>query len=388
MKRLTIVLSFAHGGAVLVAAAASRLCTSLICACSPLFWLTSLGTARSGRLTRAQLTKVPTTNHGATAGMRRLFVATVAALGLMAGSAMATTSPTAYVANYNSDTVTAISTTSDQVVATIPVGSEPFAVAATRTHAFIANVGSENLSVIDTKTDAVSATIPLDSIPNGVAAHGNRVYVTSNSDLEVISATTDRVIATVDTPGWALALNKGGTLLWDVDRYTDAALDGAVRVIATRTLRTIASIPTPAEYDPLGIALNRTRAYVVGDGGYMMVIDQATDQEAGTVAVGTSPWGIAATNKNVYVANRIVPGTEQGTISVINATSDQVTQTLESGNYPVGIALTPDHSKLFVAENANSNGPGACQVFSTATGALLDTIQVGNNPFSIGKFIN
>ena len=112
---------------------------------------------------------------------------------------MATTSPTAYVANYNSDTVTAISTTSDQVVATIPVGSEPFAVAATRTHAFIANVGSENLSVIDTKTDAVSATIPLDSIPNGVAAHGNRVYVTSNSDLEVISATTDRVIATVDT---------------------------------------------------------------------------------------------------------------------------------------------------------------------------------------------
>ena len=320
--------------------------------------------------------------------MKRLLVAIVTVLGITAAPALAKTVPTAYIAGYNSGTVTAISTANDELVGTIPVGSQPNAVAATHKHAFVTNVGSQDLSVIDTATNTVTATIPLDSAPNGVAARGNPVYVTSNSDLEVINAKTDEVISTVDVPGWALALNKSGTLLYDVDRYTDAALDGVVRVINTSTLQTVASIATPSEYDPLGIALNKTRAYVVGDGGYVIVIDQATDKMIGTVSVGESPWGIVANNKEIYVANRFVPGSEHGSISVIDAKTDLVTATLTAGDYPVGMSLTPDGSKLYVAENADNSGPGACQVFSTATGAVINALQVGNTPFSVGKFIN
>ena len=193
--------------------------------------------------------------------MKRLLAATFAVLGMTAAPAIAKTVPTAYIAGYDSGTVTAISTANNQMVGTIPVGSQPFAVAATHKHVFVANVGSENLSVIDTATNTVTATIPLDSTPNGVAASGNHVYVTSTSDLEVIDATTDKVVSTEDIPGWAVALNKSGTRLYDVDRYTDAALDGVVRVINTSRLRTVASIPTPSEYDPLGIARSTESAH-------------------------------------------------------------------------------------------------------------------------------
>src|SRR5262249_10243894 len=68
------------------------------------------------------------------------------------------------------------------VVATIPVGSQPFGVAVnpTTNRVYVANMSSNNVSVIDAATNMVVATVPVSSTPRGVAANSatNRIYVT------------------------------------------------------------------------------------------------------------------------------------------------------------------------------------------------------------------
>lgn len=128
------------------------------------------------------------------------------------------------------------------------------------------------------------------------------------------------------------------------------------------------------------------RGIVVGDGGYVIVIDQATDQEIGTVPVGVSRWASSRPTRTSASPTGSCPASSKEA-SRYPRTERSSHPTLQSVGYPEGVALAADHSKLFVTENANNTGPGACHVFSTATGALLDTIQVGKTPFS-GKFIN
>ncbi len=64
-----------------------------------------------------------------------------------------------------------ISTTTDTLTATIPVGSGPLGVAVTPGHpkAYVTNSNSKSVSVINTATDTPTATIPVGSEPLDVA---------------------------------------------------------------------------------------------------------------------------------------------------------------------------------------------------------------------------
>jgi YVTN family beta-propeller protein len=70
-----------------------------------------------------------------------------------------------YVTNAASDTVSVIDTATKKVVATVPVGENPFSVAVTSDgkHAYVTNV-----SVIDTASNTVAVTVPVGSHPVGV----------------------------------------------------------------------------------------------------------------------------------------------------------------------------------------------------------------------------
>ena len=63
-----------------------------------------------------------------------------------------------------------IDTATNKMVATVAVGTFPFAVAVTPdgTHAYVTNEFSNNVSVIDTATNTVeAATLAVGSIPRG-----------------------------------------------------------------------------------------------------------------------------------------------------------------------------------------------------------------------------
>src|SRR5262249_49797404 len=115
-------------------------------------------------------------------GRGRVVVLGLLALALWALPAAA--APLAYVTNGADNTVSVLDTTTNTVVATVPVGTFPIAVAITPdgTHAYVANFDG-TVSVIDTTTNTVVATVPVGTFPEGVAItpDGTHAYVTNNA---------------------------------------------------------------------------------------------------------------------------------------------------------------------------------------------------------------
>jgi YVTN family beta-propeller protein len=122
-------------------------------------------------------------------GFLGLWTALAIGLGLMAPPAEA--APFAYVANDVSGTVSVFDTATNTVVATLPVGSDPFAVGVTPDgkHAYVANFSDNTVSVIDTVANTVVATVPVGSGPFGVAItpDGQHIYVANiGSNVSVV----------------------------------------------------------------------------------------------------------------------------------------------------------------------------------------------------------
>ena len=90
---------------------------------------------------------------------------------MMSATALAQTSPRAYVANNGSADISVIDTASNTVVATVPMGEEPIDVAVTPdgARAYVTNFGGTTVSVINTATNTVVATVPVGAGPTGVA---------------------------------------------------------------------------------------------------------------------------------------------------------------------------------------------------------------------------
>ena len=104
------------------------------------------------------------------------------------------------------------------------------------------------------------------------------------------------------------------------------------------------------------------------------VIDAATGQVAKTIAVAANPLGVAVSpdNTKVYVSQFVAGSgaSTPGTIAVINPTTGTVSTTITVGVKPYGVKFSPSGTKAYVA----NNGDGTISVISPATGAVTATI--------------
>jgi len=118
-------------------------------------------------------------------------------------------------------------------------------------------------------------------------------------------------------------------------------------------------------------------AYVTNNSSNnVSLIDTATNTVVAMVAVGTGPYGVAATpdGKHVYVAHH-----GRNNVSVIDTTTNRVVATVTVGYNPIGVAVTPDGKHAYVA----NNGSGNVSVIDTATNTVVATIPVGTGPFGV-----
>ena len=154
-----------------------------------------------------------------------------------------------YVADRESHQVSVIDTARMERIATIPVGTAPFALGLSpnQDRLYVANVRSNDLTVIDTQSLKPIKTVPVGAMPYGVAtsADGKRVLVTNQHA-------------------------------------------GTVTVLDAETL-TIEKTIKVGQY-PEGIAVTEGRAYVANwFSDNVSVIDLATLKETGRIGVGEGP---------------------------------------------------------------------------------------------------
>ena len=67
------------------------------------------------------------------------------------------------------------------------------------------------------------------------------------------------------------------------------------------------------------------------------------------------------------------------TVSVIDTAKGVVSDTITVGSAPVGLAVTPDGTHVYVADAADNT----VSVIATATGEVSDSIPVGASPVRV-----
>jgi YVTN family beta-propeller protein len=229
--------------------------------------------------------------------------------------------------------------------------------------AYIPNTADRTVSVINTANNTVTATISLpetDRIPFGVAVNpsGTRVYVTNTCDDEISILTT----CTIGDPG-------------------------SVSVIDATTNTVIKTISIPMEPSGIAVSPDESRLYVVNacdsstcsslgtvSPGSVSVIDiaagSATENEViGNIQLSDGPSiGVAVSpdGTRVYVTNLF--DTAQGSVSVIDTTSNTEITTIPVGIIATGIVSNPNSPRLYVA---TSDG---ISVVNTTDNTLIGTI--------------
>ncbi len=271
----------------------------------------------------------------------------------------------AYVSNYSSNSVSVIDIATNLVTATIASVPEPIGIAISPdgTKAYVANYPnsvrtSASITVIDTATNTVTGTIAVGPQPRFIAfsPDGTKAYVAHiTTTVSVIDVATSAVATTWTLPStiYGIVLSPDGSKAY-LSRVNSTTA-GWVSVVNTSNGTVSATIAVGPSPQTLAINLAGTKVYVPNNGTdrvntTVSVITTATNAVA-TVTVGQGPRQvkISPDGSKAYVTNQAA-----GTVSIINTSTNAVTDTITVGTSPMGIAFSSDGLKAYVT-NYSSN---------------------------------
>jgi len=281
---------------------------------------------------------------------------------------------------------------SDTVIATIPVGMQPFAVAVNPvTHrTYVVNYNGSSVSVIDGASDTVTATVALPgafAAPVAVVVDSlqdpARAFIASfwTGTISMIDESSNVVSATVApdpvhaTGPRSLALDPTAS---PPKLYTANYGSSSVSVLDARDLSIIKRIATGTHPRALAIfsSANRHRVYAADRyANTVTVIDGDTDTIVTVLSVGQAPKAIAVDPNTGYA---YVTCENSDNVYVIDDT-DAVAAVVAVGDRPVGVAVDAVAGRVFVANNYS----GSVSVIDTATASVTDTVTVGASPYAL-----
>ena len=208
----------------------------------------------------------------------------------------------------------------------------------------------------------------------GLATQGGRIYAASNTgdtannlrgSLAVLDAATGNVRARVETPGYpyaVVALNSGGKV------YVGGEQRNVVTVVDTSGDTPRASRDIAVGSHPVALCLDRaqTRLFVANaDSDTVSVINTNTDKVERTMVVrpadarglpAATPNGVALSpdEKTLYVSLA-----DMNAVAVLDVDRGEVRGYLPAGWNPTAVAISPDGSRLFVAnaKGVNARNP-------------------------------
>ncbi len=261
--------------------------------------------------------------------------------------AVAATEQAVWIVDDGETTVSRVDPGSNEVVATIDVGSPqsksasnqasgsvgqepsdpagvPEVIAATEQSVWVANGlfadGYTFLSHIDPERNVVVNTIEIDAEPGGIAATDDRVWVTRPdlAEVQVFDAVQGRQLATIDVGDL-----PRGVAASDTDVWVANAGDDTVSQIDPATNEVVATIEVGN--GPNAVAITEDAVWVADTlADSVTRIDRETHTIVATIEVGDAPSAIAAAGSAVWVANHF-----DATISRIDAGTGEVTDTID-----------------------------------------------------------
>lgn len=264
-------------------------------------------------------------------------------------------------------------------------------------NAYTANHHGDSVSVIDTAANTVLTTISdVDvALAVRVSADGTRAYVRCLQGVSVIDTATNTITASIvhASEGPSLAISPDNAHLYLPDVSTVAVIDTATHAV-TATIAVGTGV-TDVEVSPDGAHVYTANA----PDDTVSVIDTATHTVTATIAVGRHPWAVAVSpdSTRIYIANSfyesIGTGTGQGTVSVIDAATNAVVATIAVGSVPMAVAVSPDGTRVYVTNfwdgvvmsegKVVSETGGTVSVINAATNAVIETITVGRTPTGV-----
>lgn len=314
--------------------------------------------------------------------LRSLVGAIAMPLIFVATSALAA-GPKAYVGNFKDNTVSVIDTSTETIIATVPVVTGPHGMAVTPDgkRIYVSGDGSSGVSLIDTASDHVVQTIEVGKAPHGLAItpDGKTLLVGVYGDNRVafVDVASNTVLATLDVANphtiairpdgriaYVASQEPGNFALVVVDLATRSvkkrvALDkpprdpefgydgkalyftlagvNAIQVLDPTTERVIAEVPT-------GVSPHLAKLYrgaalgtaVVQGPGELQLFDPSSNLQVGAIAVGKQPhWQASNDGKKVYVTNE-----GSNDVTVVNISTRQ-TSTIPVGAAPRKVVVQP-----------------------------------------------
>ena len=270
--------------------------------------------------------------------------------------------------------VSASAATGPRVIATIPVGSQPWGVAVSPNGAFayVSNFASNSISVIDLSSWSVTSTIASIAAPLGIAftPSGTQAYV---------SASGTGSFARINTTTHTLTQTLSGGLCTSPSNIVANPAGGAMYASCGSNNRG-ASIDTTSQAvsDTLASVLEALNDITVAPDGGSLVWARGTRvwfQCCGSFVTPTSsPLAIAAVAglDRVFTAN---PG--DGTVSVIRATAPRtLLSTITIGGSPQDIVISADGSTAYVTDGSGNS----LVIVDLATETASSTVAVGSSP--------
>jgi len=259
--------------------------------------------------------------------------------------------------------VSVISTATNTVTATLPVGVNSYGLAITPNgqYAYVTNAGYHpmidgSVSVISTATNTLITTIPVGNYPNnvGITPNGQYAYVTNgvNNSVSVISTATNTLTAMVNglsnSADVAIAPNGASA-------YVTNEGSNSVSVISTSTNTVTATLPVGNTPSSVDVTPNGQYAYVTNSGSdsvsvINLVPAVSVSPSSWTMDVGQSKTFTAATSGGSgtyksyqwYVGGIAQAGQTASTFSFIPASASfySITATVTDSNSLTSVQST------------------------------------------------
>lgn len=307
-----------------------------------------------------------------------LFTVGLILLGAFApGSAPVDEGDLLLVANKNGNSLYIVDAETHAVRDTVPTGESPHEVAAASKarRAYVANYGEGTISVVDIDAGRAVERWPVDGYErlHGIQVGPNeeRIYVTAEAQQSVLEldAATGNVLRTFRTGKQTthmLALAPNGERL-----FATSIGSGTATLVDLETGRVIEHVATGEGAE--GVAVGQGEVWVTNRGDdTVAILNSESGTTLQTLEVDGFPIRVAFYSRGQHA---IVSAPRAGQVAIFDAADRELLKRIETGSKPIGV-VSGTQSRMYVA-NMGSN---TVTVIDLESLAVSDTIEAGAGP--------